>query len=86
MEFKETYKFEHNEEDNLQSEILDLLDRHDIRLDPDRKDQHILTSREAINQLVNSAELTPDDVILEIGRCFKLKILYLSVLFRPVFL
>jgi 16S rRNA (adenine1518-N6/adenine1519-N6)-dimethyltransferase len=67
MEFKEIGKFEHNEEDNLQSEILDLLDKYDIKLDPDRKDQHILISRETINQLVNSAELTPDDVILEIG-------------------
>ncbi len=67
MEFKEIGKFEHKEEDNLQSEILDLLDKYNIKLDPDRKDQHILTSREAINQLVNSAELAPDDVVLEIG-------------------
>lgn len=67
MEFKEIGKFEHNEEDDLRSEILDLLDKYDIKLDPDRKDQHILTSREAINQLVNSAELTPSDYVLEIG-------------------
>ena len=67
MEFKEFGKFEHNEEDNLQSEILDLLDRYDIKLDPDRKDQHILTSREVISQLIASAELTPDDAVLEIG-------------------
>lgn len=67
MEFKESGQFECNEEDNLKSEILDLLDKYDIRLDPDRKDQHILTSREAIGQLVNSAELTPSDSVLEIG-------------------
>lgn len=66
MEFRETGKFEHNE-DNLQSEILSLLEKYDIKLDPDRKDQHILTSREAITQLVDSAELTPDDIVLEIG-------------------
>lgn len=67
MEFKEGGQFERNEEDNLKSEILDLLDKYDIRLDPDRKDQHILTSREVIGQLVNSAELTPSDSVLEIG-------------------
>lgn len=67
MEFKETRKFEHHEDDGLQSEILGLLDRYDIKLDPDRKDQHILTSREVITRLVNSAELTPDDIVLEIG-------------------
>lgn len=67
MQFEEIGKFEHNEEDNLQSEILDLLDRYDIKLDPDRKDQHILISKEVISQLVNSAELAPDDVVLEIG-------------------
>lgn len=67
MEFKEGGQFERNEEDSLKSEILDLLDRYDIRLDPDRKDQHILTSREVIGQLVNSAELTPSDSVLEIG-------------------
>jgi len=67
MKFKETGKFEHSDEDSLQSEILDLLDRYEIRLDPDRKDQHILTSKEVMGQLVDSAELTPDDVVLEIG-------------------
>lgn len=67
MKFEKEGKFEHHEENNLQSEILNLLDRHDIRLDPNRKDQHILTSRESITQLVDSAELTPDDVVLEIG-------------------
>lgn len=67
MEFKETYKFEHNEEDSLQPAIIGLLDRYNIKLDPDRRDQHILTSREVITQLVDSAELTPDDIILEIG-------------------
>lgn len=67
MEFKEGGQFERNEEDSLKSEMLDLLDRYDIRLDPDRKDQHILTSREVIGQLINSAELTPSDSVLEIG-------------------
>lgn len=67
MEFKEGGQFEHDEEDSLKSEILDLLDRYNIRLDPDHKDQHILTSREVIGQLVNSAELTPSDSVLEIG-------------------
>lgn len=67
MEFKETRQFEHNEEDSLKSEILNLLDRYDIRLDPDRKDQHILISKEVINRLVDSAELNPDDSVLEIG-------------------
>jgi hypothetical protein len=33
MEFKEGGQFERNEEDSLKSEILDLLDRYDIRLD-----------------------------------------------------
>ena len=55
------------EEDSLQSEILNLLDKYDVKLDPDRKDQHILTSREAITRLVDSAELSPDDIVLEIG-------------------
>lgn len=67
MEFKEGRQFEHNEEDGLKSEILELLDRYDIRLDPDHKDQHILTSKEVINQLVDSAELASDDAVLEIG-------------------
>ena len=67
MEFKETGKFEHSDEDSLQSEILEFLDKYDIRLDPDRKDQHILTSKEVISHLVDSAELTPDDAVLEIG-------------------
>jgi len=67
MEFKEIGKFENNENDSLQSEILSLLDKYDIRLDPDRKDQHILTSKEVITQLVDSAELTSDDIVLEIG-------------------
>lgn len=67
MEFEGTHKFEHNQEDSLQSEIIDILKRYDIKLDPDRKDQHILTSREIITRLVDSATLTPDDVVLEIG-------------------
>lgn len=67
MKFRETGEFAHYEEDNLQPEILDLLDRYEIRLDPDRKDQHILASKEAVGKLVDSAELTPDDVVLEIG-------------------
>jgi len=69
MEFKIARKFESNEseKDDLRLEILNLLDKYDIRLDPDRKDQHILTSREAINQLVNSEELTSNDCVLEIG-------------------
>ena len=66
MEFRETEKFERNE-DNLQPEVLNLLEKHNIRLDPDRKDQHILISRETINQLVDSAELTAEDAVLEIG-------------------
>ncbi len=66
MEFRKTEKFEHNE-DNLQSEILNLLEKHDIKLDPDRKDQHILISREIISQLVDSAEVTGEDAVLEIG-------------------
>lgn len=67
MKFKEVEQFEHNKEDSLKSEILDLLDRFSIRLDPDRKDQHILTSKEVINRLVDSAELTSNDSVLEIG-------------------
>lgn len=67
MEFKEIGGFEHNEEDGLKSEMLGLLDKHNIKLDPDRKDQHILTSKEAITQLIDSAELAPDDAVLEIG-------------------
>ncbi len=66
MEFREIEKFERNE-DSLQPEILNLLEKHNIRLDPDRKDQHILISREAVNQLVGSAELTGEDAVLEIG-------------------
>lgn len=67
MEFEKEGKFEPLEEDNLQSEILNLLDKYDVKLDPDRKDQHILTSRESITRLVDSAELSPEDVVLEIG-------------------
>lgn len=67
MKFKEVEQFEHNKEDSLKSEILDLLDRFSIRLDPDRKDQHILTSKELIKRLVDSAELTSNDSVLEIG-------------------
>lgn len=66
MEFRGTEKFERNE-DNLQFEILNLLEKHDIKLDPDRKDQHILISREIIDQLVDSAEVTGEDAVLEIG-------------------
>ncbi len=47
--------------------LLNLLDRYDIRLDPDRKDQYILISKEVIARLVDSAELTPADAVLEIG-------------------
>jgi len=67
MVFKETGKFEHNKEDSLKPEILDILDKHEIKLDPDHKDQHILISKEVISQLVDSAELNLDDVVLEIG-------------------
>jgi hypothetical protein len=35
MEFKEIGKFENNKNDSLQSEILSLLDKYDIRLDPE---------------------------------------------------
>ena len=66
MGFGETGKFECNE-DSLQSEVLNFLERYDIRLDPDRKDQHILTSKEVITQLVDSAESTSEDTVLEIG-------------------
>jgi 16S rRNA (adenine1518-N6/adenine1519-N6)-dimethyltransferase len=66
VEFKEVEKIKRNE-DSLQSEILNLLERHDIRLDPDRKDQHILISEESITQLIDSAELTKEDTVLEIG-------------------
>lgn len=67
MEFKKTHKFKHHKDDSLQSEILGLLDRYNIKLDTDRKDQHILTSKKVITQLVDSAELTFDDIVLEIG-------------------
>lgn len=67
MKLEKEGKFEPLEEDSLQSEILNLLDKYDVKLDPDRKDQHILTSREAITRLVDSAELSPDDIVLEIG-------------------
>jgi len=66
MESKEVEKFE-RDEDSLQSEILNLLEKHDIKLDPDYKDQHILISKEIITQLVDSADLTSEDVVLEIG-------------------
>jgi 16S rRNA (adenine1518-N6/adenine1519-N6)-dimethyltransferase len=63
-------KIEYEKEDNedsLKFELLSLLDKYGIKLDPDRKDQHILTSREAIAQLVDSAGLTLEDTVLEIG-------------------
>lgn len=67
MEFKENIQFEHNEEDSLKSEMLDILNRYNIRLDSDYKDQHILISREVIEQLIDSAKLTSRDSVLEIG-------------------
>jgi len=66
VKFRETEKFEHSE-NNLQPEILNLLKRYNIKLDPDRKDQHILVSREIITQLIDSAEITDEDTVLEIG-------------------
>lgn len=66
MESRETEKFE-RDEDSSQSEILNLLEKYNIKLDSDRKDQHILISGETITQLVDSAELTSEDTVLEIG-------------------
>lgn len=70
MKFKEIGKSEQEfgrYEDDLRPEILNLLEKYDIKLDPDRKDQHLLISREVINQLVESAELICEDTVLEIG-------------------
>jgi len=67
MKFQEFYKFENDEGDSLKFQILNLLEKYNISLDPDYKDQHLLISKEAINQLVDSAELNSNDIILEIG-------------------
>jgi len=66
MESQENKKFECNK-DNIQSEILRTLEENGIKLDPDHKDQHLLISQEAITQLIDSADLSIEDTVLEIG-------------------
>lgn len=66
-EFFASEEADQKDRDVFKAETLSLLDKFDIRLDPDLKDQHLLVSPEDISKLVGSAELTSDDVVLEIG-------------------
>jgi len=47
--------------------LFDLLDRFDIKPDHKYLDQHLLISKETIDKLVESAEITEKDSVLEIG-------------------
>lgn len=51
----------------LHLDVLDLVEEYRIELDPDRKDQHLIVSEEVVQALVDSAKLSKDDVVLEIG-------------------
>lgn len=54
-------------EENLLEEILALLEHHHIRPDTDRKGQHFLVSQDAIAKIINAAEISAEDTVLEIG-------------------
>ncbi len=47
--------------------LLAKLEYFRIELDPDRKDQHLIVNPEVIDDLVDFAEITRDDSVLEIG-------------------
>jgi len=47
--------------------LLRLAEEHDIYLDTNRKDQHLLVSEEAVLALVESAKLSAQDSVLEVG-------------------
>ena len=56
-----------SEGDNLSDQILSELNEAGIRLDVDYKDQHLLVSNRAIQHLVEMADITKEDSVLEIG-------------------
>lgn len=53
--------------DDMTSKIMARLESHGINLNTDEKDQHLLVSEKAVRDLVDSADITPQDVVLEIG-------------------
>jgi len=55
------------EQNQMKAKILDLLQKYNIKLDPDRKDQHFLISEGAIESLVESSDISKEDYVLEIG-------------------
>ena len=63
---KESKKPKSNK-NNLRIKMLDTIKNYNIKLDLRGKDQHLIISSDAINQLINSAELQTNDVVLEIG-------------------
>lgn len=52
---------------SLEERTAQTLDRHGISLDTDFKDQHFLVSEEAINDLIEGADVSEEDEVLEIG-------------------
>jgi 16S rRNA A1518/A1519 N6-dimethyltransferase RsmA/KsgA/DIM1 with predicted DNA glycosylase/AP lyase activity len=63
----ETLRTERADDDKLTPGILELLEDHGIRLDTNHKDQHLLVSKRAIEQLIEAAELDRNDRVMEIG-------------------
>jgi len=52
---------------SLHDDLMEKLRRYGIEPDSDHMDQHLLISEEAIAQLMQAADLSADDVVLEVG-------------------
>ncbi|MEK7478120.1 MAG: rRNA adenine N-6-methyltransferase family protein [Patescibacteria group bacterium] len=53
--------------EKYKTDLLEKIESFGIELDPDRKDQHLIVDPEVIEDMVSFAEISPDDVVLEIG-------------------
>ena len=52
---------------NLKLTIQNLLNKYKIKLDPDTKDQHLLVNSASVIKLIESADISGEDIVLEIG-------------------